>query len=129
MTGHMGTPYCCVWSEFAVRTVEDAEEKLDVDVDRIKSVWQSEKARRKRDEEEIELVEAGLELLTAGFDEYLEAKAQGLPTPDLTYRFDWSGIAVSNSNPTDPDVDFKWEGKVKFTLVGLVKVDVPDPWK
>lgn len=63
VSGHMGTPYCCVWSEFAIRTVEQAEQWLDVDVDSIRAVWRSEKSRRRRDRDGIELIEAGLELL------------------------------------------------------------------
>jgi len=70
------------------------------------------------------LEEAGLDLLTEGFDEYLQARAQNLPLPDMKYRFVWTGTA----NGSGSDVDFTWEGKVKFTLVGLVQADVPDVW-
>lgn len=72
------------------------------------------------------LTEAGVNLLNAGFDEYLQARALGQPIPNLTYRFDWSGVATSSSST--PNVDFDWEGRVKFALVGLVEVDVPDPF-
>jgi hypothetical protein len=69
---------------------------------------------------------AGVALLNEGFDEYLQARAQGQPVPDLQYRFDWSGMATSPSG--DPDTDFDWQAKVKFILTGLVTVDVPDPF-
>jgi len=62
----------------------------------------------------------GVDLLNQGFDQYLQAKALGQPLPDLRYRFYWT-----SSSDTLP-VDFDWEGKVKFTLVGLTKVDVPE---
>jgi hypothetical protein len=62
----------------------------------------------------------GVDLLNQGFDQYLQAKALGQPLPDLRYRFFW------NSHAEPVPVDFDWEGKVKFTLVGLTKVDVPE---
>jgi hypothetical protein len=62
----------------------------------------------------------GVNLLNQGFDQYLQAKAQGQPLPNLEYRFFWT------SHSDTVPVDFDWEGKVKFTLVGLTKVDVPE---
>ncbi len=62
----------------------------------------------------------GVDLLNQGFDQYLQARALGQPLPDLRYRFFW------NSHSDTVPVDFDWEGKVKFTLVGLTKVDVPE---
>ena len=63
---------------------------------------------------------AGVSLLNSGFDEYLDAKADGLPPPSLRYVFTWT----SSASPAP--VDFYWEGKVKFILVGLTEVDVPE---
>lgn len=66
----------------------------------------------------------GVNLLNAGFDEYLQARAQGQPVPDLRFRFDWSGTATSGN--AEPNVDFDWQAKVRFTLLGIVEVDVPE---
>lgn len=63
---------------------------------------------------------AGVDLLNNGFDEYLQAKALGNPVPSLRYVFTWT----SSASPAP--VDFYWEGKVKFVLVGLTEVDVPE---
>lgn len=62
----------------------------------------------------------GVDLLNQGFDEYLVAKALGAAIPNLRYVFSWS------SSATPAPVDFYWEGKVKFILVGVTVVDVPE---
>lgn len=69
------------------------------------------------------LNESGVNLLNAGFDEYLQAKALGTTLPDLRFVFTWSSSA---SPAPPPAIDFDWEGKVKFILVGLTTVDVPE---
>ncbi len=66
------------------------------------------------------LTAAGVSLLNAGFDEYLLAKANETALPNLRFVFTW------NSSATPAPVDFYWEGKVKFTMVGLTVVDVPE---
>jgi hypothetical protein len=63
---------------------------------------------------------AGVNLLNAGFDEYLQAKAADTALPNLRFVFTWT----SSASPAP--VDFYWEGKVKFVLVGLTTVDVPE---
>jgi hypothetical protein len=63
---------------------------------------------------------AGVSLLNAGFDQYLQAKALGTTLPNLRFVFSWT------SSATPAPVDFYWEGKVKFILVGLTTVDVPE---
>jgi hypothetical protein len=63
---------------------------------------------------------AGVSLLNAGFQEYLTAKAADAALPNLKYVFYWT----SSASPAP--VDFYWEAKVKFVLVGLTTVDVPE---
>jgi hypothetical protein len=63
---------------------------------------------------------AGVSLINAGFQEYLDAKAADAALPNLRFVFTWT------SSATPAPVDFYWEGKVKFTLVGLTTVDVPE---
>jgi len=64
---------------------------------------------------------AGLALLLEGMNEYVDYYNSGKvgPCPSLNYLFTWSMTAT-------PFVDFTWEAKVKFTIVALTKVDVPD---
>jgi hypothetical protein len=64
---------------------------------------------------------AGLALLLEGMNEYVDYYNSGKvgPCPSLNYLFTWSMTAT-------PFVDFTWEAKVKFTIVALAKVDVPD---
>ena len=58
---------------------------------------------------------AGVDMLNQGFDDYL----RGTRT-SLSYVFTWSSQAGAGT------VNFDWEGKVKFVLVGLTTVDVPE---
>ncbi|NNF06939.1 MAG: hypothetical protein HKN21_09280 [Candidatus Eisenbacteria bacterium] len=72
---------------------------------------------------------AAIALLNDGFNEYLQARAaqklgENVTLPDLQYQFSWSGTASSSN--ANPNVDFDWQAKVKFTLVGVVSVDVPE---
>jgi hypothetical protein len=64
---------------------------------------------------------AGLALLLEGMNEYVDYYNSGKagPCPSLDYTFTWSMTAT-------PYADFTWEAKVKFTIVALAKVDVPD---
>lgn len=75
------------------------------------------------------LEDAGVSLLNEAFQEYFNARnaelqGQNVPLPDMQFRFDWSGTASSSSQ--NPTVDFDWQAKVKFTLTGLVEVEVPE---
>lgn len=70
----------------------------------------------------VPLQAAGVDLLTAGFDEYVAARNGGGPFPDLDYVFTW------NSNGGPSPVDFDWQGRLKFTIVGVFEVEVPDLW-
>ena len=64
---------------------------------------------------------AGLGQILQGFDEYVVYRNEGGVPPDLTYYF-------TLTTTTDQPLDVDWETRVKFTLVGVFKVDVPDPW-
>jgi hypothetical protein len=66
------------------------------------------------------LREEAIDLLLAGFDEYVAARNAGLPIPNLIYEFEWS-----TSGAPEP-VDFDWEVKVDFTIVGKFSIEVPD---
>jgi len=63
----------------------------------------------------------GLALLLEGMNEYVDYYNSGKvgPCPSLDYTFTWSMTAT-------PYADFTWEAKVKFTIVALARVDVPD---
>jgi hypothetical protein len=70
------------------------------------------------------LEEAGVDLLTAGFDEYVAWRNAGMDPftrPELTYIFIWN-------SQSDQDADFDWEARLRYTLVGVFKVEVPDIW-
>jgi hypothetical protein len=69
------------------------------------------------------LVEDGVNLLTAGFDEYVAWRNAGAvpPMPDLRYVFIWNSSSSQNA-------DFDWEARLRFTLVGVFSVEVPDIW-
>ncbi len=64
---------------------------------------------------------AGLALLLEGMNEYVDYYNSGKvgPCPSLDYTFTWSMTAT-------PYADFTWQAKVKFTIVALTNVDVPD---
>jgi len=66
---------------------------------------------------------AGLALLLEGMNEYVDYYNSGKvgPCPSLDYTFTWSMTAT-------PFADFTWEAKVKFTIVAVARVDVPDLW-
>lgn len=64
---------------------------------------------------------AGLQLLTDGFDEYVSYRNGEIPFPDLRYEFDW----ISSSNV---DADFDWEARLRYNIVGVFSVDVPEVW-
>jgi hypothetical protein len=66
---------------------------------------------------------AGTDLILQGFDEYVAWRNAGKvgTRPDLRYQFTWSSQGSGN-------VDFDWEAKVVFTLVGVFQVEVPDLW-
>jgi hypothetical protein len=66
---------------------------------------------------------AGLGLLLQGMNEYVDYYNAGKvgPCPSLDYTFTWSMTAT-------PFADFTWEAKVKFTIVAVARVDVPDLW-
>lgn len=66
------------------------------------------------------LREEAIDLLRDGLQEYLAYWNEGAPFPDLNYRFDW----VTSGAPTP--VDFDWEVKLVFTVVGVIRVEVPD---
>jgi hypothetical protein len=70
---------------------------------------------------------AGINLLIAGFDEYVAYRndirsGRILDPPDLRYRFDW----VSTGGPGV--VDFDWEARIRYILVGVFEVEVPELW-
>jgi hypothetical protein len=69
------------------------------------------------------LNEAGVDILLAGFQEYLDWRNSGRigPRPVINYLFTWSSAGSGN-------VDFDWEAKLVFTLVGVFEVEVPDLW-
>ena len=70
------------------------------------------------------LEEAGIDLLTAGFDEYVAWRNAGkdpITRPELTYIFIWNSSSSQNA-------DFDWEARLRYTLVGVFKVEVPDIW-
>jgi len=64
---------------------------------------------------------SGLALLLEGMNEYVDYYNSGRvgPCPSLDYTFVWSMTA-------SPYADFTWQAKVKFTIVALARVDVPD---
>jgi hypothetical protein len=66
---------------------------------------------------------AGLQLLLQGMDDYLTYWDNGKtgPCPSLDYTFTWATSA-------SPAADFTWQVRVKFTMVGVFQVDVPDLW-
>lgn len=63
VSGHMGSPYCLVWNEFAIRTVEQAEEWLRVDLGGLRKAWEAARRSGWQDDDEAEMVELGLRLL------------------------------------------------------------------
>ncbi len=65
------------------------------------------------------LAAAGVGLLNAGFNDYVDSWNAGSPIAGLTYRFDWT---VTSSEA----VDFQFQVKVKFTAVGKKGVEVPE---
>lgn len=67
---------------------------------------------------------AGVDLLTEGFQEYIDwwNSDQTGPFPDLRYIFVWNSV-------TSTDADFDWEGRLRFILTGVFSVEVPDLWK
>ena len=62
----------------------------------------------------------GIALLTAGFDEYVDYRNGIGSFPDLRYDFDWSSSGGTGS------VDFDWEARIRYTLVGVFTVEVPE---
>lgn len=75
----------------------------------------------------VALNEQGVSLMNDAFDAWLQAKASGTPDdqlPSVNFRFVWHAT-ISPADPP-PNVDFIWGGKIQFTLVGVVDVDVPD---
>lgn len=72
----------------------------------------------------VQLNTAGVEIINKAFDDWLDAKAQNDPLPSVNFKFTWYATVLPPEPP--PNVDFTWEGKVRFTLVGLVTVDVPN---
>ena len=66
---------------------------------------------------------AGVDLLTEGFQEYINwwNGDQTGPFPDLRYIFVWNSV-------TSTDADFDWEGRLRFILTGVFSVEVPDLW-
>jgi hypothetical protein len=69
------------------------------------------------------LNEAGVDLLLAGFQEYVDWWNGGKvgPRPDIQYAIQWSSAGSG-------DVDFDWQAKLVFTMVGVFSVEVPDLW-
>lgn len=72
----------------------------------------------------VQLDSAGVTLMNKAFGDFLEARALGNPEPSVEFSFVWSASVTGPGNP--PNVDFTWEGKVRFSLVGLVTIDVPE---
>jgi hypothetical protein len=66
------------------------------------------------------LREEAVNLLRDGLAEYLAHRNEGAPMPDLNYRFDWA------TSGAPAPVDFDWEVKLDFTIVGVFSVEVPD---
>src|SRR5262245_38804687 len=66
---------------------------------------------------------AGLDLLMDGMDDYIAYWNGGQvgPCPSLDYTFTWNSSAA-------PAADFSWQVRVKFTMVGVFDVEVPDLW-
>jgi hypothetical protein len=60
----------------------------------------------------------GVALLNQGAQDYLDNRFNA---PPITFRFDWTGTA------SEVPYRFTWTGAVRFTVTGLLKVDVPDP--
>jgi predicted phosphodiesterase len=86
VSGHMGTPYCCVWSEFAVRDTAEAEAALERGRARVRAAWEEVKARGRGPESQPELVEAGasgLRPLSASASEQDPTGAEGERRPEL----------------------------------------------
>lgn len=70
----------------------------------------------------VPLESAGLGLILEGFDEYVAYRNEGGAPPNLTYFFDLSATS-------DTFLDVTWEGKLKFTAIGVLEVEIPDPWE
>jgi hypothetical protein len=65
--------------------------------------------------------QAGIELLTAGFDEYIDYRNGLTGPPNLEYEFTWSSSSSVNAN-------FDWEARMRYTITGIFEVEVPEIW-
>lgn len=79
VSGHMGTPYPCVWSELAIRELPEAEAVYQKALARVEEAW--EQAREWiHDEEERHFIEEGLRLLSsAPQKQYIGKRGQREP--------------------------------------------------
>jgi len=66
---------------------------------------------------------AALDLLNAGFTQYLISRELGENPPDLIYEFRYY---LQASEADEDDINFDWLANIKFSLTGIVKVDVPE---
>jgi len=67
---------------------------------------------------------AGVALINAGFDEFIawwNTGQVGTP-PDLEYIFTWTSSANHGG------ANFDWEGRLRFTIVGVFSVEIPEVW-
>ena len=79
---------------------------------------------------QVPMMTPGVELLNRGFDYWLQQRALGNVPEVLEFKFDYTVSATPGPpDPCDPEdyLNFDLDGLIKFTLVGLVSVEVPDP--
>lgn len=64
---------------------------------------------------------AGVALLNQGIDDYIAYRNGESGFPDLRFVFTWNSSSSTAA-------DFDWEARIRFVLVGVFAVEVPDLW-